>query len=148
MGRGEPWRWTFLLIRRFWTAEIGYSWLFFSSRRSLENECVVYRWRRCRIPSFISLRFLQQGPQSTHTNDPSSKVLYLSRHSHHISSPPSIITQSSHSICHREPFSLISHSRRHFTQTFSIPTTHITHAIILPRSPSSPRSWHEYPSLR
>lgn len=53
---------------------------FFSlSRRSLENEWVVYRWRRCRIPSFISLRFLHQVPQSAHTNHPSSKAVYLSR---------------------------------------------------------------------
>lgn len=40
------------------------------------------------------------------------------------------------------PFPSISYTRRHFNHKFPIPTTHITQTIILPRSPSSPRSWH------
>lgn len=114
----------------------------FFSRGSLENECVIYRWRRCQIPSFISLRFLHQVPQSTHTNDPSSKVLYLSRtvtHSHHIFSPPSSITRSSHSICHREIFSLYQpHSQilyPHITSTDNADHTNY-HTTPLPLFPT------------
>lgn len=74
-------------------------------RRSLENECVVYRWRGCRLSSSISLRYPHQAPQPF-TRRILLKACVLSRRSYHIFSPPSNITLSSHSINRKERFSL------------------------------------------
>lgn len=96
---------------------------------------MVYRCRRCLLPSFICL----PGSSVLPHKRSSSKLLYLSRHTHHISFLPSAKTQSIHSISHREHFS------------FHQPDSHYnsnadhTHYHTTPPSPTPLRCSHESP---